>query len=213
MENASKALVIAGGVLIGLLLLVLLVYTFRQWGDAEATKQKELESQRVGDFNKSYLSYEKQALYGSELLGLVNKMRDYNVSDDIKYNGFEKMSLKVKINGGTGDLFENNGTYDLEDIYDRIYNTSKSTSIISIKNRFSNITDPQWETLAKASSDDQTFQKLCTPQGLNITYSPELQEAAKEYYKYIQFKRKEFRHVDTSFFSNGRVDTMKFEEK
>ena len=125
MENASKALVIAGGVLIGLLLLVLLVYTFRQWGDAEATKQKEIESQRVGEFNKSYLSYEKQALYGSELLGLVNKMRDYNVSDDIKYNGFEKMSLKVKINGRTGDLFENNGTYDLEDIYDRIYNTSK----------------------------------------------------------------------------------------
>lgn len=213
MENASKALLIAGGVLIGLLLLVLLVYTFRQWGDIEATKQKEIETQRVGDFNKSYLSYEKQALYGSELLSLVNKMRDYNISNDVTYNGFEKMNLKVKVNGGVGELFENNTTYTLNQIYDRIYNTSKSTSIASIKNRFSNITDPQWETLSKASSDDATFQKLCTPEGLNITYSPELQEAAKEYYKYIQFKRKKFKHVDTSFFDSGRVNTMEFEEK
>ena len=92
MENAAKALSIAGGILIAVMLAVLVYYVFTHWGESQRIKQEDVEVQKVEDFNKSYLSYEK-VLYGSELLGLVNKMSDYNISDDVKYSGYSKMNL------------------------------------------------------------------------------------------------------------------------
>ena len=67
------------------MLAVLVYYVFTHWGESQRIKQEDVEVQKVEDFNKSYLSYEK-VLYGSELLGLVNKMSDYNISDDVKYS-------------------------------------------------------------------------------------------------------------------------------
>ena len=115
MENAAKALSIAGGILIAVMLAVLVYYVFTHWGESQRIKQEDVEVQKVEDFNKSYLSYEK-VLYGSELLGLVNKMSDYNISDDVKYSGYSKMNLSMKITDKTtGNLFSN-GTYSLSSI-------------------------------------------------------------------------------------------------
>ena len=55
MENASKALVIAGGVLIAVMLAILVYYVFTYWGDSQRLEQEGLEAQRASDFNKSYL--------------------------------------------------------------------------------------------------------------------------------------------------------------
>lgn len=213
MENASKALTIAGGVLIAVLLAVLVYYVFTHWGDSQKMQQEEVEVQRVEDFNKSYLSYEK-VLYGSELLGLINKMTDYNVSDDVKYSNYKTMNLTVKIqelSGSTDNLLAK-GTYNLSTIYSRIDNVMNKT-INSTKYK-GKISDSQWEYLAKASSNSyQSFEKLCKE--LNVSTSINwqgLQSDAKIYYQYVQFKRMKFKHTGTTFFDNGRVSSMSFEE-
>ena len=213
MENASKALTIAGGVLIAVLLAVLVYYVFTHWGDSQKMQQEEVEVQRVEDFNKSYLSYEK-VLYGSELLGLINKMTDYNVSDDVKYSNYKTMNLTVKIqelSGSTDNLLAK-GTYNLSTIYSRIENVMNKT-INSTKYK-GKISDSQWEYLAKASSNSyQSFEKLC--KDLNVSTSINwqgLQSDAKIYYQYVQFKRMKFKHTGTTFFDNGRVSSMSFEE-
>ncbi len=213
MENASKALTIAGGVLIAVLLAVLVYYVFTHWGDSQKMQQEEVEVQRVEDFNKSYLSYEK-VLYGSELLGLINKMTDYNVSDDVKYSNYKTMNLTVKIqelSGSTDNLLAK-GTYNLSTIYSRIENVMNKT-INSTKYK-GKISDSQWEYLAKASSNSyQSFEKLCKE--LNVSTSINwqgLQSDAKIYYQYVQFKRMKFKHTGTTFFDNGRVSSMSFEE-
>lgn len=59
MENASKALTIAGGVLIAVMLAVLVYYVFNHWGEIQKMKQEDVETVKVEEFNKSYLSYEK----------------------------------------------------------------------------------------------------------------------------------------------------------
>ena len=68
MENAAKALTIAGGVLIAVMLAVLVYYVFTQWGESQKMQQEDVDTVKIEEFNKSYLSYEK-VLYGSELLG------------------------------------------------------------------------------------------------------------------------------------------------
>lgn len=212
MENASKALTIAGGVLIAVMLAVLVYYVFNHWGEIQKMKQEDVDTVKVEEFNKSYLSYEK-VLYGSELLGLVNKMSDYNISDDVKYNAYGTMDLKVEIkllSGSTDNLFNRTGTYSLSTVKRTIDDVMRKT----VERYSGKVSDSQWEFLAKSSNNsEQSFDDLC--QELNISSSVnrrDLQEAAKEYYKYVQFKRMKFKHKETTFFNTGRVRNMSFIE-
>ena len=213
MENATKALTIAGGVLIAVMLAVLVTYVFTHWGNSQKMQQEEIDIQRVNDFNKSYLSYEK-VLYGSELLGLANKISDYNDSDDVNYSGYGKMGLSIKIvelSGSTDNLFSR-GTYNLNSINSKIQDVlDETTNSSDFKGK---VSDSQWETLAKASSSSQeSFNEICEDIKVNTSLNKEkLRDAAKEYYKYIQFKRMKFKHTGTTFFDNGRVKDMSFEE-
>ncbi len=213
MENATKALTIAGGVLIAVMLAVLVTYVFTHWGNSQKMQQEEIDIQRTNDFNKSYLSYEK-VLYGSELLGLANKISDYNDSDDVNYSGYGKMGLSIKIvelSGSTDNLFSR-GTYNLNSINSKIQDVlDETTNSSDFKGK---VSDSQWETLAKASSSSQeSFNEICEDIKVNTSLNKEkLRDAAKEYYKYIQFKRMKFKHTGTTFFDNGRVKDMSFEE-
>ena len=212
MENAAKALTIAGGVLIAVMLAVLVYYVFTQWGESQKMQQEDVDTVKIEEFNKSYLSYEK-VLYGSELLGLVNKMSDYNISDDVRYNAYGTMDLKVEIkllSGSTDNLFNRTGTYSLSTVKRTIDDVMRKT----VEKYSGKVSDSQWEFLAKSSNNsEQSFDDLC--QELNISSSVnrrELQEAAKEYYKYVQFKRMKFKHKETTFYDTGRVKMMSFIE-
>lgn len=212
MENATKALTIAGGVLIAVMLAVLVYYVFTQWGESQKMQQEDVDTVKIEEFNKSYLSYEK-VLYGSELLGLVNKMSDYNISDDVRYNAYGTMDLKVEIkllSGSTDNLFNRTGTYSLSTVKRTIDDVMRKT----VEKYSGKVSDSQWEFLAKSSNNsEQSFDDLC--QELNISSSVnrrELQEAAKEYYKYVQFKRMKFKHKETTFYDTGRVKMMSFIE-
>ena len=212
MENAAKALTIAGGVLIAVMLAVLVYYVFTQWGESQKMQQEDVDTVKIEEFNKSYLSYEK-VLYGSELLGLVNKMSDYNISDDVRYNAYGTMDLKVEIkllSGSTDNLFNRTGTYSLSTVKRTIDDVMRKT----VEKYSGKVSDSQWEFLAKSSNNsEQSFDDLC--QELNISSSVnrrELQEAAKENYKYVQFKRMKFKHKETTFYDTGRVKMMSFIE-
>lgn len=213
MENASKALTIAGGVLIAVMLVVLVYYVFTHWGESQKMAQEDIDAQKVEDFNKSYLSYEK-VLYGSELVGLINKMTDYNKSDEVKLNLYDSMNLSMKISelsGSGGNLFSK-GTYSLSTINNTINNVmNKTTNNSKYKGK---ISDGQWEYLAKSSSSSSTtFNNLCTELKIDSSIDrTALQSAAAEYYKYVQFKRMKFKHTKTTFANTGRVLTMSFEE-
>ncbi len=57
MENASKALLMAAGVLIGLLVISLAVYLFVSFGMTSAEIHKEQQEQQLEQFNVQFTSY------------------------------------------------------------------------------------------------------------------------------------------------------------
>ena len=77
-----------------------------------------------------------------------------------------------------------------------------------------NVSDSKWEYLAKSSNNsEQSFNDLCTELKISSSVNRrELQEAAKKYYQYVQFKRMKFKHKETTFFNTGRVRNMSFIE-
>ena len=58
MENASKALLMAAGVLIGVLILSLAVYLFANFGTASAEIHKQKDMNEINKFNTQFTSYE-----------------------------------------------------------------------------------------------------------------------------------------------------------
>ena len=58
MENASNALIIAGGVLIGVLIISLAVYLFVDFGSTSAEINKKTEQQQLIYYNSKFTSYD-----------------------------------------------------------------------------------------------------------------------------------------------------------
>ena len=58
MENASKALIMAAGVLIGIMILSLAVYLFATFGATSAELHGQVETSRITQFNTQFTSYE-----------------------------------------------------------------------------------------------------------------------------------------------------------
>lgn len=60
MENASKALLMAAGVLIGILILSLAVYLFVSFGTTSAELHKQIDQNRINEFNSQFTVYEEK---------------------------------------------------------------------------------------------------------------------------------------------------------
>ena len=78
MENTSYALHIAIGVLIGIAILSLIVFYWRKFGVFEKAKDESIEVKNRADFNAEYLAYDKNLMYGSDILSCLNKAQNNN---------------------------------------------------------------------------------------------------------------------------------------
>ena len=78
MENASKALLIAGGVLITLLVVGALLLMINNMSDYQKSNSQLVAVSQLSDFNEQFTQYVRDDLKGIELISLANKVMDYN---------------------------------------------------------------------------------------------------------------------------------------
>ena len=76
MENASKALLMAGGVLIAIIMIGLLAKTFGAVNLFQKSQLSEEEQAQLVAFNEQYTKYLGQYVYGTEVRTLKNKYDD-----------------------------------------------------------------------------------------------------------------------------------------
>ena len=72
MENASKALLMAAGVLIGVLILSLAVYLFANFGTASAEIHKQKDMNEINKFNTQFTSYEGKECTVHDIVSVAN---------------------------------------------------------------------------------------------------------------------------------------------
>ena len=70
MENASKALLIAGGVLISLMVISGLILVMRKVGDFQTANQDARLEKQTLEFNNIYESYNRKNIRGNEMVSL-----------------------------------------------------------------------------------------------------------------------------------------------
>lgn len=128
MESASKALLMAGGVLIAILIIALLVYSFGTMGGYFDTENKEELAKQLKVFNDQYEVYNRKLLRGVDVISVINKVLDNNQ----KYGPDEYdepnylMQVKLEIKETVGNLQKGN-TYSIEDYIKMRENTENFT--------------------------------------------------------------------------------------
>lgn len=85
MENASKALIMAAGVLVGVLILSLAIYLIVNFGSASAQLHQEVATDQLNQFNSQYTTYQGSNATIYDVVTVANMATENNVN-----NGFER---------------------------------------------------------------------------------------------------------------------------
>lgn len=128
MENASKALIMACGVLISLMVIGLLVLFYNNLSGMQKIKTDSETEQQAAEFNKQYDVYARD-VYGSEILSIANKIADYN-KREADNKGYTPIDLEVTFTKGLSErYFVENKVYSAKDLYDITANKSAKNPI------------------------------------------------------------------------------------
>ena len=79
MENATTALYIAAGTLIGVMIISLVVFFFRRVGTMYSEQDAIMSTEQLAEWNKEYLAYDKKLMYGTDLVSVLNKATNNNL--------------------------------------------------------------------------------------------------------------------------------------
>ena len=95
MENASKAIMMAGGILIGVIILSTLVILFGSMGRSYEEQGDVLTIEQLERYNRQFNTYDR-SLYGSELLSLANLVYDYYMRQKRQTNIIKKIKSLLR---------------------------------------------------------------------------------------------------------------------
>ena len=133
MENATKALLISGGVLIAIIILTVLVKTYSKIGMFQKQQLSKEEAEQIEEFNKDYTKYAGQYVYGTEVITIINKTVDYN-----KRTG-KNITVNIKFNICT--FLISNNAFNIASILLTVFSTRLplGISLINVEKKFASI--------------------------------------------------------------------------
>lgn len=126
MENVSEALMMAGGILLAMLTLVLLVALAGNLSTVGEAQFTEEEMQHLTAWNAEWEAYNKQVLYGADVLTVFNKAEQNN--EDYDNNALYSVNVR---------LIDEDGN-DVDDIEKYIVDERRKTNIFTCETMNSN---------------------------------------------------------------------------
>ena len=171
MENATKALLISAAVLLAVMLVSLLVIAYNRISSYYQQSSELLTIEQLDKFNRQFQNYSgREDIRGNELISLMNKIIDYNVSQAYQEGtNYDPIKVTIKI-GDFVDSFryESDGTIlgaENNYIKETIQNTVNNVNNQANDKNLTSITYTPSESIAEAANvgislTDTQLQKL-----------------------------------------------------
>ena len=130
MENASKALMMAAGVLIGILIISLAIYLITSFGSRSAELHKQVATEQLNQFNSQYTAYEGSDATIYDVVTVANLATENNITYNL--GNSERTNdgtyyISVVLNGhnieGNVDDANSGKLNDLKENYENSINT------------------------------------------------------------------------------------------
>ncbi|MBR3132797.1 MAG: hypothetical protein IKG42_01770 [Clostridia bacterium] len=191
MEDASRALLIAAGVLITVLLLAMLLFVRNSISEYKSAENEAELIKQNKEFNSKYEAYNKSFMYGTDIISVVGMAADnnryyyneYEDSPDLAEDYFIDIEIQIGSAGIVGRRIEY--VYDSAEKkykYKGTYNTDPNNSIrseskITLKGSsesgsYGNKYNPiQFEDLVKRADSNPTKKYASDYKSYSITYS------------------------------------------
>ena len=213
MENAAKALTIAGTILISVLVISAVVFMYR---DLTSVKRQDAENQKVQeitDFNKSFESFDK-TLNGAKMLSLANKIQDYNTKYVVNMKEGYK-DIELWIDGG--NINKDYGTEwykyysDLQNQVDQMMNDKYiSANYLEALNEAK-----EKQNSSKHLEKEQAGETLKElSQKLGTNYNKAYSNCGNDYQiyeQYLKIKKQTFKPAGIAYDErNGRITKMSY---
>ncbi|WP_304401811.1 hypothetical protein [uncultured Clostridium sp.] len=165
MDNASKALIMAASVLLGLLLLSMTIYVFRAAASIDENYDARQGERELQLFNSKFEVFDKNDNTIMDLITVANLA--YSINEDYEYDNAKSVEVIIKANDKYFVIPGNNsqipsGNSDLKFSRNKILSTGNSYKNISSSSIISiyNLTDSDLETIG--ISRNPTTDKLST---------------------------------------------------
>ena len=209
MENASKALIIAGSVLIAILVISLLVVFYNNIKEFQNANHQVDISEQISEFNKQYDVYYRDNLYGSDILSIANKVVDYNIRESDE-EGYSKLETSVKFKTGLSPngekLIDSKKAYNAQELNKVSQDLEKKVSDLG-REKYSGKTISALSGMRDNQLED-------------LVGSEKLQEVKAKNKSYLQYKSaltelksKTFRAIEFKYDKGtARISLMQFEE-
>lgn len=209
MENASKALIMAGSILLAVLIITALIYTFNQISNLKQVEASTEEEKVLAQYSKEIDGFDKAGLYGSEVLSLANLIEDYNIKQaDLK--NYEPIELKVTITEIIGAEYLKTTEYtkykdltnDFKRIESEVNKLKKKVYYGQTVEKLSGMTEWKFDEIMKGVSDQEIIkikEDINKYQNLNT----EIQT-----FKNKRFNKPEVKHDEKT----GRVLSVTYKE-
>lgn len=121
MENASKALLMAAGILIAIILISLLVAMYKGVSLFQRQQVSQEDAARIEEFNSFYTKYSGRYVYGTEVITVINQTVNNKASNDVTVEVIMQSDYTYKIGKVTytaksitvnpGEVITNTGGY------------------------------------------------------------------------------------------------------
>jgi len=83
-SSLGKALIMAGGILLAILVISFAMFSFRRMSGWSDVQKEQLSAEQVQKFNKEYEAYDKDLMYGVDIISCLNKAKSNNDKVDNK---------------------------------------------------------------------------------------------------------------------------------
>lgn len=231
MENASKALLMAGGILIALLIISALVLMFNQISEYEKAQSSSEKNSQLVDFNKEYTQYTYDDIRGYELISVINKAIDFNkknpIDNSIDYD--KKITIKVTLGRAFANKYGVNGNLKIFNITPYEIKDSSSTFAQAITKFSALETKYTLGVMSKLSANYESIKTYQTlkKQGksedeIKIQGGKSIKEVAgrditdidletiEKYREYSEFKNSTFRSDSDPQYDDGQIVSLSF---
>ncbi len=210
MENASKALIIAGGILLALLILSTLIYVGTTMSNMADQQNQSKQLEQTAEFNRTYEAYNRSRLYGTDVISVVNRAIEYNSNldtDESEYFINITLILTSSFDTTIQKFIRNaNGTLIKEEPEKIVTNKSLPSGTYNLRKKMlSNGTEMEEKIVNFFNQDkEDTYDVDNSNNQIIETYT---------YSAITTFKNAIFECKGVSYDNNGRIISMTFEQK
>lgn len=107
MENSAKAILMAGGILISILVVSIMVYLFAVFGSFSGDMTTKINGEKVTKFNNNFEKYEGRIdITAQEIVSIINFAKEYNDENQLKPGDSDQIKIYVHQMFGGKEFFK-----------------------------------------------------------------------------------------------------------